>query len=170
MHAIYNTTQTATRTIIGSLVLPGNGQLKLMNGASLTLNGKETPTTNGAWRCKDSSEFSTTCSDNFLMKTGAGWVPADTAPCYAELFTTHIFYHKAMMYGSNLFTGWIYRDFDGDTQTKVGKGQVKNPLEYFPPKTEDIIDEAKLELRDAYSKNFPEYVEKKVFKVKRQRR
>jgi hypothetical protein len=32
-------------------------------------------------------------------------------PCYAELITTHIFYHKAMMYGSNLFTGWIYREF-----------------------------------------------------------
>jgi len=93
-----------------------------------------------------------------------------TAPCYAELFTTHIFYHKAMMYGSNLFTGWIYRDFDGDTQTKVGKGQVKNPLEYFPPKTEDMIEEAKIEMRDAYSKNSHEDVEKKGFKVKRQRR
>ncbi|MEO9635996.1 MAG: hypothetical protein ABJF89_12370 [Parasphingorhabdus sp.] len=92
------------------------------------------------------------------------------APCYAELFTTHIFYHKAMMYGSNLFTGWIFREFDGEKQTKVGKGQVKNPLENFPPKTEDMIAPAKLELRDAYSKNFPEYVEKKVFKVKRKKR
>lgn len=90
-----------------------------------------------------------------------------TAPCYAELTTTHIFYHKAMMYGSNLFTGWIYREFDGDTQTKIGKGQVKNPLEYFPPKTEDDIEKAQIELRDAYAKDFAEYVEKKVFKEKR---
>lgn len=93
-----------------------------------------------------------------------------TAPCYAELTTTHIFYHKAMMYGSNLFTGWIYREFDGDTQTKIGKGQVKNPLEYFPPKTEDDIKKAQIELRDAYAKDFAEYVEKKVFKKKRKKR
>lgn len=93
-----------------------------------------------------------------------------TAPCYAELTTTHIFYHKAMMYGSNLFTGWVYREFDGDTQTKVGKGQVKNPLEYFPPKTEEDIEKAQIELRDAYSKDFTEYVEKKVFKVRRKKR
>jgi len=86
-----------------------------------------------------------------------------TAPCYAELVTTHIFYHKAMMYGSNLFTGWIYREFDGQKETMVGKGQVKNPLENFPPKTEDMIEPAKLELRDAYAKDFSEYVEKKVF-------
>ncbi|GAB5487862.1 MAG: hypothetical protein Pars2KO_14320 [Parasphingorhabdus sp.] len=92
-----------------------------------------------------------------------------TAPCYAELFTTHIFYHKAMMYGSNLFTGWIFREFDGDKQIKVGKGQVKNPLEYFPPKVEEDVEKAKVELRDAYSKDFTEYVEKKVFKVKRKR-
>lgn len=92
-----------------------------------------------------------------------------TAPCYAELFTTHIFYHKAMMYGSNLFTGWIFREFEGDKQTKVGKGQVKNPLEYFPPKVEEDIEKAKVELRDAYAKDFAEYVEKKVFKVKRKR-
>lgn len=93
-----------------------------------------------------------------------------TAPCYAELFTTHIFYHKAMMYGSNLFTGWVFREFEGDKQTKIGKGQVKNPLEYFPPKVEEDIEKAKLELRDAYSKDFTEYVEKKVFKVKRKKR
>ena len=86
-----------------------------------------------------------------------------TAPCYAELATTHIFYHKAMMYGSNLFTGFIYREF-GDKQlaTKIATGQVKNPLEFFPPKPPEDVDKAKIELRDAFSKDFVEYVEKKV--------
>lgn len=84
-------------------------------------------------------------------------------PCYAELITTHIFYHKAMMYGSNLFTGWIYREFgDKPVATKMSTGQVKNPLEVFPPKAEDGIEAAKAELRDAYSKDFVEYVAKKV--------
>lgn len=82
--------------------------------------------------------------------------------CYAELVTTHIFYHKAMMYGSNLFTGWVFREFDGKTIKRQGTGQVKNPLEHFPPKDESSIEPAKIELRDAYSKDFIEYVEKKV--------
>lgn len=84
-----------------------------------------------------------------------------TNECYAELITTHIFYHKAMMYGSNLFTGWVFRKYDGDKLVIEGKGQVKNPLEEFPPKEEAMIDTAKAELRDAYSKDFVEWVEKK---------
>jgi hypothetical protein len=83
--------------------------------------------------------------------------------CYAELITTAIFYQKAMMYGSNLFTGWIYREFgDKPIATKVATGAVKNPLENFPPKTPDKVDAAKLELRDAFAKDFVEYVQKKV--------
>lgn len=84
-----------------------------------------------------------------------------TNPCYAELITTHIFYHKAMMYGSNLFTGWVFRKYDGDTVVIEGKGQVKNPLENFPPKEEAMVDAAKVELRDAYAKDFTEWIEKK---------
>ena len=86
-----------------------------------------------------------------------------TADCYAELLTTHIFYHKAMLYGSNLFTGWVYREFgDKPTAIKIARGQVKNPLEQFPPKNAEFVEAAKLELRDAYSKDFVEYVAKKV--------
>ncbi len=81
--------------------------------------------------------------------------------CYAELITTHIFYHKAMMYGSNLFTGWNWRQFDGNKIVTQGKGQVKNPLEHFPPKEEAMIEPAKAELRDAYAKDFDEWVVKK---------
>jgi hypothetical protein len=86
-----------------------------------------------------------------------------THNCYAELITTSIFYQKAMMYGSNLFTGWIYREFgDKPLATKVAMGAVKNPLEDFPPKTPEKIEAARLELRDAFAKDFVEYVQKKV--------
>lgn len=85
-----------------------------------------------------------------------------TNPCYAELVTTHIFYHKAMMYGSNLFTGWVFREFDGAKVKLKAQGQVKNPLEEFPPKSEELVEAAQAELRDAYAKDFAEYVEKKV--------
>ncbi len=83
--------------------------------------------------------------------------------CYAELITTHIFYHKATLYGSNLFTGWIYREFGDKPQAKkTATGQVKNPLELFPPKSAENVQAAKDELRDAFSKDFVEYVQKKV--------
>ncbi len=84
-------------------------------------------------------------------------------PCYAELITTHIFYHKAMMYGSNLFTGWIFRDFgDRPLAVRTAKGHVKNPLEHFPPRSAEQVEAARAELRDAYAKDFAEYVRKKV--------
>ncbi len=94
-----------------------------------------------------------------------------TNPCYAELVTTHIFYHKAMMYGSNLFTGWVFHKYDGDTLVTKGKGQVKNPLEEFPPKDESMIPAAQTELRTAYSLDFAEWVEKKsgVYAKKKRR-
>lgn len=87
---------------------------------------------------------------------------ASTSPCYAELITTRIYYLKAMMYGSNLFTGWTLREFNGPVQTRVSKGQVKNPLEDFPPKDPSKVEAAKAELRDAYAKDFREWVDKKV--------
>lgn len=97
---------------------------------------------------------------NAKIKNGER-LTASTNPCYAELITTHIFYHKAMMYGSNLFTGWNFRQFDGAKLVAEGKGQVKNPLEEFPPKDETMVEAAKIELRDAYAKDFSEWVQKK---------
>ncbi len=87
-----------------------------------------------------------------------------TVPCYAELVGGGIMYHKAMMYGSNLFAGWIFRDFGktAGTPPAVFSGAVKNPLETFPAKTPDDAEAATAELRDAYAKDFVEYVAKKV--------
>lgn len=88
-----------------------------------------------------------------------------TAPCYAELIGTMIFYHKAMMYGSNLFSGWVFRRFPADPNGRAtisAAGAVKNPLENFPPKAVDMVEPARAELRDAYVRDFREYVEKKV--------
>ena len=121
---------------------------------------------------KDNPELKAEVKEmNRTMKAGLR-LSDSTAPCYAELVTTHIFYHKAMMYGSNLFTGWQYREFAEGKEKAVftGKGQVKNPLEEFPPKSDEMIETAKLELRDAYAKDFTEYVEKKVMKKKARKR
>ena len=97
------------------------------------------------------------------IKSGARLSDSKSA-CYAELMVDYIFYYKAMMYGSNLFTNWIFRDFgkDGAKVVRMGNGQVKNPLEQFPPKTPNLIPAAKAELRDAYARDFIEYLAKKV--------
>ena len=97
------------------------------------------------------------------IKSGARLTDSK-ASCYAELMVDYIFYYKAMMYGSNLFTNWVFRDFgtDGSKVVRTGNGQVKNPLEEFPPKTPEMIPAAKAELRDAYAKDFTEYLAKKI--------
>lgn len=99
---------------------------------------------------------------NATMKAG-GRLSASQSTCYAELITTMVFYHKAMMYGSNLFTGWVYRDFGSKPLAqKTGAGAVKNPLEIFPPKTPETIATAQVELRDAFAKNYREWLLKKA--------
>ena len=98
---------------------------------------------------------------NDTMKAGRR-LSASQSPCYAELITTLIFYQKAMLYGSNLFTGWVYRDFaDKPLARKVAAGMVKNPLEVFPPKAEANVAAAQAELRDAYAKDYAEWLAKK---------
>jgi hypothetical protein len=111
---------------------------------------------------KDNPELKTQVKAFNKKLKGSERMSESETPCYAELVTTHIFYHKAMMYGSNLFTGWVYREFDGGSVTRRGTGQVKNPLEHFPPKDETMVEAAQVELRDAYAKDFAEYVEKKI--------
>lgn len=105
---------------------------------------------------------------NARVKAGER-LSSSTAPCYAELISTVIFYHKAAMYGSNLFGGWIYRQFPASGKaTRTFNGAVKNPLEDLPAKMPEKIEPAKAELRDAYSKDFIEYVDKKVFGARNQ--
>ena len=88
-----------------------------------------------------------------------------TNPCYGELILFSIFYHKAAMYGSNLFVPTMFRDFSGGASVPVtSKGAVKNPLENFPPKAADMVEPAKAELRDAFARDFTEWTEKKLVK------
>jgi len=87
---------------------------------------------------------------------------SSTNPCYAEFLLLSVFYFKAMMYGSNLLVGTQFRDFSKGGAPRISIGAVKNPLEKFPPKTADMVDIAKAELRDAFAKDFLEWTEKKL--------
>ena len=86
---------------------------------------------------------------------------SSTASCYAEFVTGVIFYQRAAMYGSNLFGGFVVRDFSKGAKPKVSAGMVKNPLEAFPAKTPDQTETARVELVDAWSKDFGEWLSKK---------
>lgn len=99
---------------------------------------------------------------NASMKAG-NRLTASTAPCYSELLILNVFYHKAMMYGSNLFVGTMFRNFATPGKPPVvSAGAVKNPLENFPPKAPEMIDAAKAELREAFAKDFIEWSQKKL--------
>lgn len=89
-------------------------------------------------------------------------ITSSTNPCYAEFLLVSIFYFKAMMYGSNLLVGTQFRDFSKGGAPVISIGAVKNPLEKFPPKTADMVEPAKAELRDAFAKDFLEWTEKKL--------
>lgn len=93
---------------------------------------------------------------------------ASTSPCYAELIGTEIYYQKAPMHGTTLFADWTFRRFAASGQaTSVARGSVKNGLKDFPPKTPDNADAAKAGLRDAYARDFAEFVAKKAFATAR---
>ena len=101
---------------------------------------------------------------NARIKAGQR-LTASTQPCYGELLLTFVMYHKAMMYGSNLFVGTLYRDFNAaDGKVRQSAGAVKNPLELFPPKSPETVEAAKAELRDAFSRDFVEWSQKKLLK------
>ncbi|WP_294320511.1 hypothetical protein [uncultured Sphingomonas sp.] len=90
-----------------------------------------------------------------------------TTPCYAELVGGELFYVKKPLVGTNLFAKWTFRDFGrgGGAKPRSFPGQVKNPLAVFPAKAADQVDAARADLRDAYAKDFAEYVAKKVHVV-----
>ena len=101
---------------------------------------------------------------NADMKAGKR-LTASTNPCYAELLIFSVFYYKAMMYGSNLFVGTMFRNFATPGKAPiVSAGAVKNPLEQFPPRSAEMIGAAKAELREAFAKDFIEWSQKKLVK------
>jgi hypothetical protein len=89
-------------------------------------------------------------------------ITASTNPCYAEFILTSVFYFKAMMYGSNLLVGTQFRDFSKGATPVVSVGAVKNPLEVFPPKSAEMVEPARAELREAFTKDFLEWADKKL--------
>jgi hypothetical protein len=142
-------------------------KIGLVEALGLTPNYQiivEPPTPSGDEAKADPAVKAQAKAMNATIKAGKR-LTASTNPCYAELLIFNVFYHKAMMYGSNLFVGTMFRHFASPNKPPVvSAGAVKNPLENFPPKSPEMIDAAKEELREAFAKDFIEWSQKKLAK------
>jgi len=83
---------------------------------------------------------------------------ASASRCYSELVTAYIFYQKAAMYGTRLFTMWKFRDFQGkSTVVRTAKGQVENSASGFPPQSSDGLETSRQALLGAFAKDFTKW-------------
>jgi hypothetical protein len=79
------------------------------------------------------------------------------APCYSELIVTDVFYQKAAMWGRSLRTGFILRQFSGNSgQPVIKKTTGGNGLKLFPPKKGEDTSDSDAELVFVFQKNFQE--------------
>lgn len=80
-----------------------------------------------------------------------------TAPCYAELIVTDVFYQKAAMWGRSLRTSFMLRQFNGDAASpSIKKTTGGNGLKIFPAKEGQDATAADAELVSVFQKNFTE--------------
>jgi hypothetical protein len=78
-----------------------------------------------------------------------------TASCYGELLVPMVFYQKAAIYGTRVFTFFTYRRFkDGQSAPKVSSGQVENHTPDFPAAEPGKEDAAREALLHAYGADF----------------
>lgn len=85
-----------------------------------------------------------------------------TAACYVELSTNYVFYQKAALYGTRVFTFFTLRDFRaGKPMPKVFKGQVQHNASAFPADKVEKLEASNAALVDAYTDNFGKWVELK---------
>jgi hypothetical protein len=90
---------------------------------------------------------------------------SSSAVCYAELTVPYVFYQKAAMYGTRVFTAFWFRDFrHGDKAPLISKGQVENHVPGFPAASSDQEGAAKAALIDAYGQDLKKWAELKLHK------
>ena len=89
---------------------------------------------------------------------------SSTSTCYAELFSPYVFYQKAAMYGTRIFTSFVFRDFRHSSMPMTSKGQVENHVPNFPAVTSDQEEVAKTALIDAYGQDLQKWAELKLAK------
>jgi hypothetical protein len=82
-----------------------------------------------------------------------------TAPCYAELMVTDVFYQKAAMWGRSLRTSFMLRQFNANGQPAIKKTMGGNALKIFPAKEGTDSTAADAELVSIFQKNFQEATE-----------
>ena len=90
---------------------------------------------------------------------------SSAAVCYAELAVPYVFYQKAAMYGTRVFTSFIFRDFrKGEKALLTSKGQVENHVPNFPAADPSQEEAAKAALIDAYGQDLRKWADLKLRK------
>lgn len=86
-----------------------------------------------------------------------------TASCYGELLVSSVFYQKAAMYGTRVFTFFIYRKFEnGKAKPQVSRGQVEQHTPGFPASTPEGEDAARVALINAFGADFVKWSDLKL--------
>lgn len=97
---------------------------------------------------------------------------ASSAPCYAELIVTRLFYTHQISTGGQLQSSFLFRDFGNGSAvplwTRDGGGIF--PLRRFPPRGETETEAADTELRTMFQAGFEQFARDLVFARRRQRR
>ena len=80
-----------------------------------------------------------------------------TAPCYAELMVTDVFYQKAAIWGKSLRTSFMLRNFTANPSKPLVKRTTGgNGLKIFPAKEGEDTTTADAELVSVFQKDFTE--------------
>lgn len=87
-------------------------------------------------------------------------------PCYSEFIVGVLWMQRTPLEGSQLLTGFVYREYSANAKTLVWEGIVKNPAKHFPPKTPEDAPQAKADLHDAVANGAKEWFIKKLKRKK----
>lgn len=88
---------------------------------------------------------------------------ASAARCYTELAASYVFYQKAAMYGTRVFTFFTYRDFrNGQAAPGTSRGMVETHTPEFPASAPGKEEEAKAALLHTYGADFLKWADLKL--------
>lgn len=141
------------------------GKVNVVNGLKLpadTIVTQETPLPSPEEAKSDAAAKTQLEALEAKNKDGTR-LTASTASCYGELLVSSVFYQKAAMYGTRIFTFFTYRKFEGGkAKPQVSRGQVEQHTPGFPASTPEGEDAARTALIDAFGADFVKWSEIKL--------
>lgn len=142
------------------------GKVNVVNGLKLPADTVVTQETPSPEEAKSEAAAKTQLEALEAKNKDGTRLTASTASCYGELLFSSVFYQKAAMYGTRIFTFFTfftYRKFeDGKAKPQVSRGQVERHTPGFPASTPEGEDAARTALIDAFGADFVKWSEIKL--------